>query len=139
MLIIASMVEREAQLASERPKIAAVIYNRLREGISLGIDATIRYALDNWTRPLKESELHIDSPYNTRDRKGLPPTPIGNPGLASIRAAAKPANVDYRYYVVAPGKCGTHAFSSSKEQFDRDSARYNQAREAAGGKSPTTC
>ncbi|MDX6718555.1 MAG: hypothetical protein QOJ63_809, partial [Solirubrobacteraceae bacterium] len=75
VLIIASMVEREAQLADERPKIAAVIYNRLKDGIPLGIDATIRYALDNWSQPLKQSELQLDSAYNTRKRAGLPPTP----------------------------------------------------------------
>jgi UPF0755 protein len=139
VLIIASMVEREAQLASERAKIAAVIYNRLKDGIPLGIDATLRYALDDWTRPLKRSELQLDSAYNTRKRTGLPPTPIGNPGLASIRAAAAPADVAYRYYVVKPGTCGMHAFSSSFAQFERDSQRYDQARNAAGGKSPTTC
>ena len=139
VLIIASMVEREAQLASERATIAAVIYNRLKDGTPLGIDATIRYATDNWSRPLRESELQIDSPYNTRKRTGLPPTPIGNPGLASIRAAAAPANVDFRYYVVKPGRCGEHAFSASFAQFQRDSRRYDQARDAAGGKSPTTC
>jgi len=139
VLIIASMVEREAQLAGERAKVAAVIYNRLHDATPLYIDATIRYALNNWTQPLKESELKADSPYNTRTRRGLPPTPIGNPGLASIRAAAAPANVDYRYYVVQPGTCGKHAFSSNFEQFTRDSRRYDQARNAAGGKSPTTC
>ena len=139
VLIIASMVEREAQLASERPLIAAVMYNRLKAGITLGIDATLRYALRNWSRPLKQSELELDSAYNTRRRQGLPPTPIGNPGLASIRAAAAPANVDYLYYVVKPGTCGRHAFSSTKAKFDADSRRYNQARDAAGGKSPTTC
>ena len=80
MLIIASMVEREAQLARDRPLIAAVIYNRLKQGIPLGIDATMRYATNNWTRPLRQSELTRDSPYNTRTRQGLPPTPIGNPG-----------------------------------------------------------
>jgi UPF0755 protein len=139
VLIIASMVEREAQLASERPLIAAVMYNRLKNGIKLGIDATIRYALNNWSRPLKQSELDSESPYNTRKRSGLPPTPIGNPGLASIRAAAKPANVDYLYYVVKPGTCGRHAFSSTDAKFQADSQRYNRARNAAGGKSPTTC
>ena len=90
VLIIASMVEREAQLARERPLIAAVIHNRLKEGIPLGIDATIRYDIDNWSRPLRVSELERDTPYNTRTRRGLPPTPIGNPGLASIKAAAEP-------------------------------------------------
>ncbi|MFP5361930.1 MAG: endolytic transglycosylase MltG [Thermoleophilia bacterium] len=139
VLIIASMVEREAQLAKERPLIAAVIYNRLKDGMPLGIDATSRYALQKPSGALTQSELELDSPYNTRRRAGLPPTPIGNPGLSSIRAAAAPANVDYRYFVVKPGTCGEHAFSKTNEQFQRDSQRYNRAREAAGGKSPTTC
>jgi UPF0755 protein len=139
VLIIASMVEREAQLAKERPLIAAVIYNRLKDGTPLGIDATTRYVLNKPSGALRQSELEIDSPYNTRKRAGLPPTPIGNPGLASIRAAAKPASVKYRYFVVKPGTCGEHAFSETNEQFQRDSDRYNAARDAAGGKSPTTC
>ena len=90
MLTIASMVEREAQLPRERPLVAAVIYNRLKAGIPLGIDATIRYATGNWQRPLTQSQLALDSPYNTRTNAGLPPGPIGNPGLASIQAAAPP-------------------------------------------------
>jgi UPF0755 protein len=139
VLIIASMVEREAQVASERPLVAAVIYNRLKDGMPLGIDATIRYATNNWSRPLRESELAIDSPYNTRKRTGLPPTPIGNPGLAAMRAAAAPANVDFRYYVVKPGTCGRHAFSATDAEFQRDRARYDTARAQAGGRSPTTC
>jgi UPF0755 protein len=139
VLIIASMVEREARLPRERPLIAAVIYNRLKDGIPLGIDATIRYATNNWSRPLRASELAIDSPFNTRKRAGLPPTPIGSPGLASIRAAARPANVGYRYYVVQPGTCGKHAFSATFAQFQRDQHRYDAARAQAGGKSPTTC
>ena len=139
VLIIASMVEREAQIAEERPLVAAVIYNRLRDGMPLGIDATIRYATGNWSRPLRASELAIDSPYNTRRRTGLPPTPIGNPGIAAIRAAARPANVNYRYYVVAPGTCGKHAFSATDAEFQRDRERYDAARAQAGGKSPTTC
>jgi UPF0755 protein len=139
VLIIASMIEREAQLSGERKLISAVIYNRLKDGIPLGIDATTRYATNNWTRPLKESDLQSSSPYNTRRFKGLPPTPIGNPGLASMRAAAAPANVSYRYYVVKPGTCGEHAFSSTFSKFQADSQRYNIARNANGGKSPTTC
>jgi UPF0755 protein len=139
VLIIASMVEREAQLEKERRLIAAVIYNRLRDGIPLGIDATTRYVLNKPSGGLTQSELDIDSPYNTRKRAGLPPTPIGNPGLASIRAAAAPADVKYRYFVVEPGTCGAHAFSNTIEQFQRDSERYNSARAKAGGKSPTTC
>ncbi|HEY7455932.1 MAG TPA: endolytic transglycosylase MltG [Solirubrobacterales bacterium] len=139
VVTIASMVEREAMLDSERALIAAVIYNRLREGIPLGIDATIRFATGNYDEPLTESELAIDSPYNTRTNAGLPPGPIGNPGLASLRAAAHPAEVDYLYYVVKPGACGEHSFSSSAAEFEADVARYNEAREAAGGNSPDSC
>ena len=139
VVTIASMVEREAQLEEERPLIAAVIYNRLHDGMPLGIDATIRFATGNYDEPLTESELAVDSPYNTRLNAGLPPGPIGSPGLASIEAAAHPAKVDYLYYVVKPGTCGEHSFSSTAAQFEADVARYNEAREAAGGESPDTC
>jgi UPF0755 protein len=128
VLIIASMVEREAQLARERPLIAAVIHNRLRAGIPLGIDATIRYDINNWSRPLRVSELERDTPYNTRTRRGLPPTPIGNPGLASIRAAANPSKTEYLFFVRKPGKTGEHAFSKTNAQFERDVARYQASR-----------
>jgi uncharacterized YceG family protein len=139
VLIIASMVEREAALASERPLIAAVIYNRLHRRMPLGIDATIRYALNDYTQPLTASQLASPSPYNTRLRRGLPPTPIGNPGLAALAAAAHPARVPYLYYVVKPGTCGQDAFSTTNAQFQRDVARYNGARARAGGRSPTSC
>ena len=110
-----------------------MIYNRLREGMPLGIDATTRFATGNYTQPLTESELAVDSPYNTRTNAGLPPGPITSPGLASIEAAAHPAKVDYLYYVVEPGACSEHAFSSTEAEFEADVARYNAAREAAGG------
>jgi peptidoglycan lytic transglycosylase G len=139
VVTIASMVEREAQLEKERPLIAAVIYNRLHEGMPLGIDATIRFATGNYDQPLTESELAIESPYNTRLHTGLPPGPIGNPGLASLEAAAHPAKVDYLYYVVKPGTCGEDAFSSNSAEFEADVAEYNEAREAAGGESPDSC
>jgi UPF0755 protein len=129
VLIIASMVEREAQLDRERPLVAAVIYNRLKDGMTLGIDATIRYYENNWQRPLRVSELERDSPYNTRLNRGLPPTPIGNPGLASIKAAANPAREDYLFYVRKPGDSGEHAFSSTDAQFQRDVAKYQASRE----------
>jgi UPF0755 protein len=128
VLIIASMVEREAQLPRERPLIAAVIHNRLREGIPLGIDATIRYDINDWSRPLRVSELERDTPYNTRTRRGLPPTPIGNPGAASIKAAANPAKTKYLFFVRKPGKSGEHAFSKTNAQFERDVARYQASR-----------
>lgn len=139
VLIIASMVEREARLERERPLIAAVIHNRLRDGMPLAIDATTRYETSNWTEPIKQSELDADTPYNTRLNRGLPPTPIGNPGLASIKAAARPANVDYLYYIVTPGTCGRHSFSRTDAEFQEDVAAYDAAREQAGGNSPTTC
>ena len=139
VVTIASMIEREVQVPRERKLVGAVIYNRLKAGQPLGIDATIRYATGNWSAPLKQSELAIDSGYNTRTRAGLPPGPIGNPGLASLQAAARPARVGYLFYVVKPGTCGEHAFSSTDAEFARDQQRYNAAREAAGGKSPTNC
>jgi uncharacterized YceG family protein len=139
VLIIASMIEREAQVERERRLISAVIYNRLRQGIPLGIDATIRYANSNWTRPLRQSELQEDNAYNTRTNQGLPPTPIGNPGLGSIRAAADPANVDYLYYVAEVCGNGAHEFTASAAEFERFVAEYNAARERRGGQSPTNC
>jgi UPF0755 protein len=139
VLTIASMIEREAQAPSDRAKVAAVIYNRLKAGMTLGIDATIRFALHNYTKPLTQSDLALDSPYNTRINTGLPPGPISNPGLASIKAAAKPAKVPYLYYVTKPGTCGRLTFATTDAQFQRAQAAYNAARDAAGGKSPTTC
>jgi len=139
VLIIASMVEREAQLDRERPLIASVIYNRLRRGEPLGIDATIRFALRQWRQPLRESELATPSPYNTRVNAGLPPGPIGSPGLASIRAAARPARTNHLFYVVKPNTCGKHAFSDTSAEFEQDVARYNAERAERGGKSPTNC
>jgi UPF0755 protein len=139
VLIIASMVEREAQLDAERPKVASVIYNRLSDGMPLAIDATIRYAENNWTKPLLQSELDRPGPYNTRQNRGLPPTPIGNPGLASLQAAAHPAKTDFLFYVVKPCGEGAHNFSSTDAQFQRDVAAYNAARDRAGGQSPTSC
>jgi UPF0755 protein len=139
VLTIASMIDREAQLPRERRLVASVIYNRLNQGIPLGIDATIRFATGNWSEPLKQSELEIDSGYNTRANQGLPPGPIGNPGLAAIQAAARPAETDFIYYVVEPCGNGAHAFSSSDAEFQRDVERYNAERERQGGQSPTEC
>jgi len=139
VLVIASMIEREAQVPRDRRLISAVIYNRLQKGMPLGIDATLRYRLNNWSKALRESELNIDSDYNTRRRIGLPPTPIGNPGLASIQAAADPASAKYLFYVVKPCGNGAHAFSSTDAQFQKDVAAYNRARDKRGGKDPSHC
>jgi len=138
VLIIASMVERETALARERPLVAGVIHNRLREGVHLGIDAATRYAEDNWTKPLTNAELERDNPFNTRRNLGLPPTPIGNPGLDSIRAAADPADTRALYYVVKPCGNGAHAFSRTSEQFQRDVAAYNAKRDELG-RDPSRC
>ena len=134
VLIIASMIERETSSNKERPLIASVIYNRLAQGTPLGIDATIRYAENDWDSALKVSQLERDGPYNTRLRQGLPPTPIGNPGRASLKAAAAPASTDYIFYVAKPGAC--HAFSSTDAEFARDVAAYEAAREENGGNAP---
>jgi uncharacterized YceG family protein len=139
VLIIASMIEREALVPRDRRLISAVIYNRLRRGMPLGIDATLRYRLGNWTRPLKQSELNTNSTYNTRKVQGLPPTPIGNPGLAAMQAAADPASARYLFYVVKPCGNGAHAFSSTDAQFQKDVAAYNSARDKRGGKDPSRC
>ena len=116
VLVIASMIEREAKVPGDRAKVAAVIYNRLRLGMPLGIDATILYHLGSWTAAIHESDLTDPEPYNTRVHRGLPPTPICNPGLASIQAAAHPDQVNYLYYVAIPGKKAQY-FTSSYQDF----------------------
>ncbi len=124
VLIIASMVEKETIAPDERPKVAAVIYNRLKAGMPLGIDATIRYGLDvPGTEALRVSQLESDSPYNTRNRKGLPPTPIANPGLASMQAAAHPAKVDYLFFVRKPDHVH-HFFTASESEFYAKACEY---------------
>jgi UPF0755 protein len=124
VLIIASMVEEEAQAPQERKLIAAVIYNRLKARMPLGIDATIRYGLGvPGTESLRASHLQSDNPYNTRNRQGLPPTPITNPGLASIQAAAKPAKVDYLFFVRKPGTT-RHFFTASEAEFFEKQCEY---------------
>ncbi|GAC1318048.1 MAG: endolytic transglycosylase MltG [Thermoleophilaceae bacterium] len=139
VVVIASLIEREAELDSERPTIASVIYNRLRTNMPLGIDATTRFATGNWTHPLTSSELAIRSPYNTRIHPGLPPGPIGNPGIASLMAAAHPASTQFVYYVANPCRPGTHSFSTTAAQFNADSARYQAARSRSGGHAPSSC
>ena len=102
IVIVASMIEREAQLDSERPLIASVIYNRLAANNTLGIDATLLYDDPTPDGSLSTSDLQTDSPYNTRINAGLPPTPIASPGAKSLEAALHPANTKYFYYVLCP-------------------------------------
>jgi UPF0755 protein len=102
------------------------------------MDSTIRYYLQNYDEQLTESELNQDEPYNTRIYAGLPPTPISNPGLAAIQAAAHPADSDAFYFVIKPGTCNEHVFVKTQAEFDKASAAYQHALQAQGG-SPTNC
>lgn len=122
-ITIASMIEAEAKHDEERPMIARVIYNRIAEDMTLGIDATVYYALGEHKPTLTASDLQVDSPYNTRRYPGIPPTPIGAPGAASLDAAIHPADGDWLYYVVSDCE-GHHAFSASYDEFVQNKAAY---------------
>jgi UPF0755 protein len=139
VLIIASLVERETAVPRERGLIASVIYNRLHAGTPLGIDATTRFQFDKWSGALTRSELASPSLYNTRNHAGLPPGPIGNPGLASMEAAAAPPHTSFMFYVANPCKPGTHTFTKTLSEFNAAVARYNAARQRAGGNAPQGC
>jgi uncharacterized YceG family protein len=124
VLIIASMVEKETPAPEERQLVAGVIYNRLHEGMTLGIDATLRYGLNiPPTESIHESQLHDPTPYNTRLHAGLPPTPIGSPGLASLQAAVHPAKTAFLFFVAKPDK-KHHFFTASSAEFERYKAEH---------------
>jgi uncharacterized YceG family protein len=124
VLTIASMIDKEVQIPSERPLVAAVIYNRLHRGMPLQIDATTRFEFHNYTGDITASQLQSQSPFNTRINAGLPPTPIGNPGLSAIKAAAQPAKVNYLYYVLNGNNSGHHCFTASGSEFNQLAAAY---------------
>ncbi len=121
---VASLVEREAKIEADRPRIAAVIYNRLRLGMPLQVDATIEYALRKHKDALSLHDLQIDSPYNTYRHQGLPPTPIANPGLPSLEAALNPARLDALYYVYCGN--GHHVFAKTLSEHEANVARCLQ-------------
>lgn len=123
-ITVASMIEREAMLERERPLIASVIYNRLRLGMPLQIDATVEYVLPHHLTSLTFADLRVASPYNTYLHRGLPPGPISNPGRASIEAALHPAQTDFLYYV-AKGD-GSHAFAATLAEHNANVARYER-------------
>lgn len=129
--IIASLVEREAKFANDRPLVASVIINRLNLGMALDIDATIQYALgyqpsENswWKKTLTADDLNINSPYNTRKNAGLPPTPISNPGSAALEAAINPAKTDYLYYV--SDKNGVNHYAKTIQEHSQNVQKYLQ-------------
>jgi peptidoglycan lytic transglycosylase G len=137
VITLASIVEKEARIPSERPLIAGVYSNRLRRGMGLGADPTVIFALKQrgeWSGNIHKSDLQLDSPYNTYRYAGLPPGPICSPGLASLIAAADPAAVPYLYFVSRND--GTHVFASTLEEHNRNvetwQRRYWREHRAAG-------
>ena len=116
VVVIASLIEKEAKVSEDRPLIASVIYNRLKRNMKLGIDATVQYALGHWKPVLTNKDLEVDSPYNTYKIAGLPPAPICSPGFESIRAALYPASTDYIYYILT-GADGKHSFTADYQEF----------------------
>lgn len=130
VITIASLIETESAVPSERPIVASVIYNRLRKGIPLGIDQTAVYIAKmegRWDGTIHRSDLEVNSPYNTRKRAGLPPGPISSVSESSIQAALNPATSDYLYYVRnVQANDGSHWFYSSAADFERGKAEYQR-------------
>jgi UPF0755 protein len=125
ILTIASLIEEEARVDEERPLVAAVIYNRIKKGMLLQMDSTLQYALNKYGQRMLNADKEVDSPYNTYKNRGLPPGPISNPGVASIRAALQPAHADYLYFVSnADGK--THTFSRTAREHEQAVRRYRR-------------
>jgi UPF0755 protein len=137
---LASIVETEAQRPEERPVVASVYFNRIQKRMLLGADPTVIYALklaDRWDGNIRKADLQIASPYNTYRFPGLPPGPIANPGLASLRAAAAPAKTPYLYFVARND--GSHVFATSNEEHNRNVETFQRQyfrdkRRAAAGK-----
>lgn len=124
---LASIVETEARLPQERPVVASVYVNRVRKRMLLGADPTVIYAMKlagKWNGNIRKADLQLDSPYNTYRKPGLPPGPIANPGLASLRAAAAPATTPYLYFVARND--GSHVFSTSNEEHNRNVEKYQR-------------
>jgi len=122
VVTVASMIEKEVKFEADRAKVAAVIYNRLKKGMPLQFDTTIQYALPHPKPTLTTQDLHLNSPYNTFLHRGLPPTPISSPGVASLQAALNPAQVDYLYFVT--DRSGHGHFTASYAEFLKLKAQY---------------
>ena len=127
LLIVASLVEKETQQPDERVKVARVIYNRLEQAFFLGVDAAVLYGLGRSKGGLSAADLAKDTPYNNRLNKGLPPTPIANPGVASLAAAAAPAAGPWLYYVLDADKPGHHLFTDDRDVFNAAKLKCQKA------------
>ena len=122
ILTLASLVEKEARTDEDRKLIAGVLINRLNKGMRLDVDATVRYITGNWTDPITNADLNINSPYNTRKVTGLPPGPICNPGLAAIKAVLSPTSSGYLYYLHGPD--GNTYYAKTLGQHNANKAEY---------------
>lgn len=122
IIIMASIIEREVIRDNDMAQVSGVLWKRLDEGGGLGADATVRYVLNKWDRALTVQDLDVDSPYNTRRYRGLPPGPISNPGLRAIIAAIRPQQSEFYYYLSAPN--GETIFSKTNEEHNANKAKY---------------
>jgi UPF0755 protein len=122
IITMASMVEKESRLPSEQPLVAGILWKRLEEGISLGVDATVRYLVSKDTAPITRTDLDTDSPYNTRLYRGMPPGPIANPGLQTIEATLEPEQSPYYYYL--HGNDGQIRYARTNDEHNTNKARY---------------
>lgn len=141
VLKIASLISEESAKPADGPKVASVIYNRLRLNMDLGLDSTVAYATGDYSGDLTEKELNSSSPWNTTNHKGLPPTPIDSPSLQDIQYAAHPADTDYTYFINKVCGNGKLAFTSSYATFEQLSQAYDDASQKAEkhGGSPEYC
>lgn len=122
VLITASIVEHEAQFPDDLPKVASVIDNRLAQGMNLQVDATVLYGLGKVGQPMSQQDAQTDTPYNTYLHSGLPPTPIGNPGLATLKAALSPAQTGWLYYV--SDGCGHNHYATTFDEHQQNISKY---------------
>jgi UPF0755 protein len=138
VVTIASLVERESAVDAERPLVASVFENRLAKRIPLMTDPAVIYGLEvegRWRGTIYQSDLKFDTPYNTYLHAGLPPGPVANPGLKSLRAAMEPAKTTYLYFVAAGANPqGRSLFASTEEEHERNVAGYRHAMKKAGGR-----
>ena len=132
-LTIASLIEREVRVPDEQATVSSVIANRLDNDQALQIDATVQYAIGEAGTRVLTSDTDVDSPWNTYENTGLPPTPIAAPGIAALEAAANPADTDFTFYVVCDFDTGAHAFTDNFGDHQRNVARYRRIRDAQSG------